>query len=298
MKTNMIGILWFLCSLLVCNLSEIIVKHLTADVGFMQITACRFFFCVITLLPILLFKGKAILKTKRLPLHVMRALLLVGASALWYLGLKKVPLASATVISFSVPLFMLVFSSFLLKEQLSFYRIMMTVLGFVGVVIVVANHWLALTQGRPELMVIAAMFYALSNILNKKYAGEESILAMIFYPALIGCVISGSFTIPYWRTISLDQIGLCMILGLCANLILFCVIAAYKKSEATYLGPLHYLELIPSVTFGFFIFQEIPSLLVMSGAIVIILSSLLVIFEKTLIALFRNFSAKPALTSI
>jgi drug/metabolite transporter (DMT)-like permease len=129
-------------------------------------------------------------------------------------------------------------------------------------------------------MVVAAALYALSNIANKKYAKEESILSMLFYPSLFGLILSGYFATPYWTQLSLKQIGLSVLLGMSANLILFCIISAYKKIDATFLAPLQYFELVPSIFLGILFFNENISSYTIFGAIIIIVSTLCIFYEK------------------
>ncbi len=280
LKTKITAIFWFIFALFVCNLNDFIVKILAQDFHFWQITANRFFFCMITLVPFLLLKGKKQLRTKIIPFHFYRGTLLVAATALWCLGMKKVQLSTATVITFSNPLLVLIFASILLQEKLTPLRITMTIVGFLGVLFIVLTNKFVLLQGNPELMVIAAALYALSNVANKKYAKDESILSMLFYPALFGLLLSGYFAIPYWTEASLNQIGLFFLLGLFANLILFSVITAYKKIDATFLSPLQYFELIPSILLSILFFKENISFYTIVGAVIIIFSSLCIFYEK------------------
>ncbi len=279
-KTKFIALLWFVFSLCVCNLNDFFVKILAQDLHFWQITTHRFFFCLVSLIPFIILRGKKQLQTRIISFHFYRGALLVAATALWCLGMQEVHLTTATIITFANPLFVLIFASFLLKEKLTTLRISMTCLGFLGVLLIVLTNKFILMQGHPEYMVIAAALYALSNIANKKYAFDESILSMLFYPALFGLILSGFFAIPYCKEITFEQIGLCFLLGICANTILFSIIKAYQKIDATFLAPLQYFELIPSILLGTLFFHEIPSLYTVLGAVIIIASSLFIFKEK------------------
>ncbi len=259
---------------------DFFVKILAQDLHFWQITTNRFFFCMLTLIPFLLYSGKKQLQTKIIPFHFYRGALLVAATALWCYGMEGVHLTTATVITFANPLFVLLFSSFLLQEKLTKLRIGMTIFGFLGVLFIVLTNKFVLLQGNAEYMVIAAALFALSNIANKKYAKDETIQSMLFYPALFGLILSAYFAMPYWKSVSLKQLGLCVLLGVSANLILFCIIRAYRKIDVTFLAPLQYVEIIPSLVLGILFFHEMPSLYTAIGAVMIILSSLFVIKEK------------------
>lgn len=280
LKIKLSAIVWFVIALCVCNMNDFLVKILAQDFHFWQITASRFFFSMVSLSPFLFYYGKKQLRTNILPFHFYRGALLVAATALWCLGMENVQLTTATIIAFSNPLFVLIFAAILLREKLTKLRIVMTIVGFMGVLFIVITNKFVLLQGDPQWMVVAAALYALSNIANKKYAKDESLLSMLFYPALFALMLSGGFAISYWKAISLKEMGLCFLLGICANLILFCIIKAYQKIDATFLGPLQYFELIPSILLGALFLNETLSFFTLLGAAIIIFSSLCIFYEK------------------
>ena len=149
-----------------------------------QVAFLRFMFSVITLLPFMLYYGKKSFKTERPSLHIIRGSLLFIGITLWCYGLRVVPLASATVINFTIPFFVLFLASIFLKEKVGLMRWLATIFGFVGIYIVLDPNSASFHLHSLILLVSALMFASL-DVINKKYVIKETMLSMLFYSAIV-----------------------------------------------------------------------------------------------------------------
>src|SRR4051812_5568496 len=98
--------------------------------------------------------GLAVFRTRRPGAHVMRSLSQATSQTLLIVAFSMMPLASATAINFSAPLFATLASIFLLKESVGAARWMALVVGFLGVLLV---------TGPGADMFQAGALYALGN---------------------------------------------------------------------------------------------------------------------------------------
>lgn len=267
----LLGIAWFLVSILLCLLNDIIIKAIDARISSYQICFLRFFISSLTLLPFLAKRGLKYVKTKYIKTHLFRSLALLSSTCLWFHGIPKVPLATITIISFSIPIFTVVFAKFFLQESIGFKRGLASSVGFFGILSTVkVNSEDFQLQAWP--LILAAMIYAALNIANKKIANKESTFNMLFHSSLMGSLSLAPIAYTFWQTPALlDFLGL-ISLGLCANLIMFCVIKAYQMTEISFLAPWYYVELILSIAFGFLLFQELPSTKTLLCALLILAS--------------------------
>lgn len=274
------GVFW---ALLVCviSASNDVLMRLTGErLGGMQVAFFRFFFATLTLLPFMLYRGKEAFVTQHPILHAFRAILGFGAVACWCYGVTLVPLTTATTLSLTVPLFVLPMAYFFLKEKVGLPRTLATLAGFAGILVIVQPSTTDFNAGALVLLASATMF-AMSDILNKKMVGGESPYTMLFYFAA-GTTIAGA--IPaylVWQSPTLHELGLLALLGIGGNLILFCLLKAFKATEVSALAPIRYVELIISGLLGFIVFSELPHLTTLLGALIIVPSTLAITYYET-----------------
>ena len=85
-----------------------------------------------------------------------------------------------------------------------------------------------------------------------------------------------------WILPSFIDLFLLAMIGILGGLANLWLSQSYKFSEVSLVTPLKYLALIFAIIFGFFIWDEIPSLKTLLGAALVILSSF-IIFRREMI---------------
>lgn len=270
----------FFCSLayFVSAGNDAFAKFLGVGLHPFQITFCRFLLSAIILLPFGFWKGFGIFKTERPWLHLCRGALLFAGIALWCHGLKSVPMALATTLNFTIPLFTLILARIVLKEAVGVRRWCVTLVGFGGILLMLhpQGMWNEASLG----LLLASVLFSVLDILNKKFVIKESIWAMLFWGSL-ATVLVGAFTVPsVWQN-PLSQEWFSLIgLGVGANLLLFFLLKGLALADASFLAPVRYLELIFSFLLGWMIFNEAMDSSTLIGALVLIPSSLYLLNSK------------------
>lgn len=269
------GITWFILSLAISVLNDVIAKYTGDNLPGIQVAFLRFTFSVITLLPFMFYYGKSSFNTERPSLHIIRGALLFVGITLWCYGLRVVPLASATVINFTIPFFVLFLASIFLKEKVGLMRWFATIVGFIGIYIVLDPNSSSFHMHSLILLISALMFASL-DVINKKYVIKETMLSMLFYSALATTVMSMPFALYKWVTPSIQELGLLFVLGGGANLILFMLLKAFALVDASAAAPFRYVELFLSVLLGYYFFNEVLVSSFWLGAVIIVSSSFFV----------------------
>ena len=113
-----------------------LIRHLSSTVDVYTITFFRNLFGLLAVIPLVLHNGTDSLKTKRLPLHLLRGCTGIVAMLLWFTALAKVEIATATALSFSAAIFGTIAAVVLLREKVRVRRIIAIVAGVVGVLVV------------------------------------------------------------------------------------------------------------------------------------------------------------------
>jgi S-adenosylmethionine uptake transporter len=256
-------------SLIVSCGNDAITKYLGESLHPWEITFFRFLFGVITLLPFMLYQGKQAFQTSRPKLHIVRGMLIFVAIGLWGQGIKSAPITTATIMSFTVPIFVLLLAPIFLKERVSWPMWLATIIGFVGILVVLQPDSKALYQG-TLYFIIAASLFGLLDIVNKKYVTTEPMLCMLFYSTLFAMGFVLIPAIYHWRTPASYELFWLVVLGGGGNLILYCLLRAFSLANASSLAPFRYLELLISMAIGYIFFQELPNPYSYLGAVIII----------------------------
>lgn len=274
------GISWFILSLVISITNDVFSKYLGQNLHSVQITFLRFLFGTISLLPFMFYYGRKSFYTSRIGLHVVRGGLLFAAIALWIFGLTQAPITVATTLTFIIPMFVLILAKFFLKEKVGGARWIVTIIGFLGVVVVLEPSSMNFSP-LILLLVLATLMFATLDIINKKFVVKESMLAMLFYTALVTMLIAAIPAFYVWKTPTFQQFFFLGLLGCGANLILFCLLKAFAATEASAVAPFRYIELLLSAGLGIVVFNEIPTLALCLGALIIIPCTLFLVYSET-----------------
>ncbi|AIL64694.1 putative permease, DMT superfamily [Rickettsiales bacterium Ac37b] len=274
------AVLWFVASILISAGNDLLAKLLGGNLHHMQITFLRFFFSMVTLLPVM-FCYKEKFKTDYLLLHVLRGTILCIAIILWIQSLNSVPIILATIISFTIPLFFIILARLFLNEYIGWQRGLVTLVGFCGILVLIIPAQVSMDSA-ALLLLVASILFASLDILNKKFVTKETMLNMMFYSSLVAVLIVSVPAYIVWNKPTSQDLILCFVLGCGANLILFALLKAFSMSEASALSPFRYLELFFTAVLGYIFFSDIPNMYHVIGAAIIIPSTLILVYYESI----------------
>ena len=210
-----------------------------------------------------------LVRTQRLPLHLVRGIVLFGSSACFFTALKYLPLAEATALNYTSPMLVTLMAGWVLGEHLTRPRWAFVVMGFVGMLLIVRPGSEVLHPAAFFALAAAAL-YATFQILTRKLAGEN-LMVLLFFPSLVGTALS-SAAVPFfhynaWYPISdiLLFIGV-GIMGFVGHLLF---IKAFQVASASAIAPFTYTQLIWSTLAGWLVFGSFPDGWTLSGIVVI-----------------------------
>jgi S-adenosylmethionine uptake transporter len=290
------GVFWIVLVGVMSNLNDVFQKYLGSDIPSMEIAWFRFLFSTMTLLPFMLYQGRNAFKTSKPFIHIIRGVILFAAVASWCYGLSGVQLTLATLMCFTVPLFVIIMAPVFLKEKVGLQRGIATLLGFGGIIISLNPGTLSSLSPMALMLLVSAFLFACLDIINKKIVVQESMLAMLFYSALVTSIIGAYPAFMVWKTPSTQQIIMLFCLGGGANLILFCLLKAFAATDVSALAPYRYTEMIFSVFFGFTLFHEIPSMNTLWGAAIIIPTTFYLAYSESKLAKKNQEALKDSLS--
>jgi drug/metabolite transporter (DMT)-like permease len=267
------GALW-MCAAATCfALMITLVRQLTDDLHPLQVVFFRAAFGLLAMLPWLLRQGVGVLRTSRLRLHLLRALIGIFAMVGWFTTLSLMPLAEATALSFTSPIFTSLLAVLILGEVMRLRRWTATLIGFLGALLIVRPGFAAIDPA-ALLAIGTAAIWATSTVLIKVMARTESAGAITTYMALLTTPMTLIAALFVWQTPTWEQLGFAALLGAAGSAGHICMSRALAVADATLVAPLDYLRLPIVALIAFLAFGEVPNAWVWIGAAVIAASSI------------------------
>ncbi|MBV2359976.1 DMT family transporter [Thalassococcus sp. CAU 1522] len=249
-------------------------KLLTDDLHPFQVVWFRQSGLFLGVVLMLAIRGLHILRTPRPGLQISRGLVAAGSASCFIFAIGHVPLADATAVSFVAPFIVTVLGALLLREPVGLRRWLAVAVGFAGMLIVI-RPGLGVFHPAILLVVVAASFFALRQILSRALSGTDSIATIVSYTALTSFAAISLAQPLVWHTPSEPRIWLliaCMTGAAAAGEIL--VIRALDIAQAVVLAPVHYSLILWSTFYGFVVFADLPDGWTLLGCAVIVASGL------------------------
>ena len=276
------GVLFFMTAIFLISVVDTVCKVFTKDLHSIQLVWGYFVGINLTLWVFFLVKGAKfsnLRRTERPLLQIIRPAFLVCSISSLFIGLTYLPIAEATVIGFVAPLFITALSVPILKESVDIHRWSAVAIGLVGVIIIIrpgGDLW-HLASVMP---LLGALFFALFQIITRLLAATERTHTTLFYTGLGGLAWS-SLIVPFvWVTPSITHIFVFLSTGAMGAMAHLCMISAFDRAEASLLAPYNYTKLIWVSVLGYLIFNDVPSLDMWIGAIIIVSAGFYVLYRE------------------
>ena len=281
LSKNQLGFFYMFISVCAFSLMDVIVKW-SDDYPVGQVLFFRGFCGIIPIL-FLIPKDRYFdfYKTTRPVLHFKRCLAGLIALVSIFVALRNLPLATVVSISFAAPIFITIFSIFLLDEKVGLYRWMAVLVGFLGIIFITEPGFSVLNVYYiyPIIFCLGLSYVAIA--IRKLSSTEPAWLISFFFSFSIMLLSFLSFY-QGWILPSLLDLFLLSMVGILGGLANLWLSQSYKYSEVSLVSPLKYLGLVFAIIFGYFIWNEVPTLKTLMGALLVILSSF-IIFRREII---------------
>ena len=277
---NQLGVLYGIASVACFAMMDASVKWLDMfPVG--QVLFSRFFFGLIPIL-MLVPRGefKTFYKTSRPKLHAFRAITGTLAIIALFIALREIPLADVVSLTFGGPIFVTLGSIFFLSEKVGVKRWLAVVIGFIGMLLIVkpAYEELNIYYIFP---IIFCIFFACVALSIRSLSSTEPNYRIALYFSLLSMIV-GLLTLPFgWVMPNKFELFLLIFTGLVGSVANILLTVSLRYAEASLVTPTKYLNLVFAILLGYFIWSEIPKLLTLVGAGLIIISSVIIFMRES-----------------
>jgi drug/metabolite transporter (DMT)-like permease len=219
-------------------------------------------------------KGRALLKTRHVRWHVLRALMFTAMTGVNFWALQYLQLTVTSSIFFTVPLIIAMISAAVLGERLDRGRWIAIIAGFAGVLIIVRPGSAAFHPAMIASLANAAM-YSVFMMMTRRLAAYDSPETIQYLPAVGAAVLLTPFAIAAWEWpdtwIEWTVACLLGVLGATGH---YMLALAHRYAPSHVLAPFLYQQVIYMALFGYLVFGDVPAPAVWLGSAVVVGSGL------------------------
>lgn len=283
------GILFLCAGALVFTFQDVIIKWISGSYPLPEILTVR---CIVAFLPLMVLihvdGGFGGLRLKRPGALFLRGLLLLAAYTTYYLAIVAIPLTEAAALFYASPLFIVLLAGPLLGERPSLGAWLATVVGFMGVLIVL-RPGSDLFDPAALFGLASTIFYGLAQLMARRLGTVERASVMALCQNLVFLLAAGAmgliagdgglagfghvsleFLFRAWAMPTMPDLLLMAATGVVAALGSWMLTHAYRIAEANVIAPFEYSSILILTVWGMLLWGEVPGLHTIIGVIVIV----------------------------
>jgi len=289
---NIQGAAWLVSGGFIFTSNSAMIRLLSEELESVQTAFFRAFFSVLLLTPMMLTGRVKPWKSERIQGHFWRTAMGTTSMVLGFYAVSMLPLADATALAFSQPLFSVVLGAIVLGEKVRWRRWTATIVGFVGVLVMVRPGAGSLQPG-AAVAILNALASATSILLVRRLSDSEKPLMILTQFALFSTLLLAGPAIWFWKWPSAWGWALAIGVSISATIGQYFWVQAFAVGEMSAVAPFDYLRLPFAVFVGWMIWAEMPVIWTYVGAAIVIASALYIAYREAQIARERRAAANP-----
>ena len=179
---------------------------------------------------------------------------------------------------------MTVLAAVILREHVGIRRWAAVIIGFLGTLVVI-RPGMGVIHPAAFLVVLAAVFFALRQIISRALSATDNTFTTVAYTAVVGSTV---LTIPLafvwqWPATTVE-VTVLITMAILAGVAEVCVIKALEIALAVVVAPVQYTLMIWGTIYGYLVFGQFPDFWTWVGATIIIATGFYTIHRERFIA--------------
>jgi drug/metabolite transporter (DMT)-like permease len=291
------GIALKLISAVLFAVMSALIRYLGARYPIGEVVFYRSAFAMVPVMAVYAWRGElaAVVRTERPLGQAGRGVISIVGMFCNFGALARLPLVESNAISFTSPLFSVALAALVLKEHVRIYRWSAVIIGFIGVLVVLAPHLSGdeLTVAMASATSLAGITYGITGSLanagtviqTRRLTESETTSSIVFYFSLF-CAIAGLVTWPFgWISPTGAEFAALAGIGFLGGTAHIFLTESYRYASASVVAPFDYTSMIWALVLGYAMFGETPTLMIVTGSAIIAASGLFVIWREHQLAL-------------
>lgn len=238
-------------------------------------------FGLIVMLPIMLHDPVAAFRTTRPGIVLFRSLAGTVGMILSFYAYQKLPLAEANALSFTRTLWLVPLAAFVLKEHVGPRRVSATLIGFLGALLMLQPAATGEMGLAAAAALVAAFLVAMSVTGMKFMTRDHTTTTLMAWSSVLGFLFMIPPALFVWRWPTWPDLGMLAAMGVLGTITHACYIKGMAEGDAAVMAPLDYTRLVFAIFFGYVVFGEVPNVLTLCGALIIIASTLYITIRES-----------------
>jgi len=280
LKPQTIAIILTMMAMVMFTGMGICIRKASTDLHILQVVFFRNLLACLVMIPILSSSGFKKITLKNRPFYFLRALVGSVGMIAGFTSLTLIPLAEATAISFTAPIFVTISASFLLGEIIRIRRIFAITVGFIGMLVIVQPGIQSITLG-IVLAFLAAISHAINALIAKKLTKTETTQAIVAWMVVMLVPITFIPAVLVWKWPNLETWYYLWALAIFGTFAHMCLTTAYSMVDLTSLQPLEFFKLPLTALLAWIIFAEVPGIWTWVGGVIIFASTTYITHRET-----------------
>lgn len=248
----------------------------------------------VVLLWVLNRESLAVLRPNRPLAHVWRSALGLTSMGLTFQALIMLPLADATAINFTAPIFATILSFLILKEDVGVHRWAAVAIGFVGVLVIARPGGSSLPAVGVMIALVAAVSQAGVTTTLRHLQRSENVSAIVFWFAIGGILVGGLLMTVFGHAHGAAAFAFVIAGGLAGGVGQL-LMTTSLRAPVSVVSAFDYLQIVGATIYGWLIFSDVPRMATILGAALIAASGLYTAWREHRRRLREAAAAVPAL---
>ena len=215
-------------------------------------------------------------QSNNVKLQVLRSFFSIIESGCFVLAFRYLSLADVHSVGSLTPVIIVALSALILKENVSPKTWIAIFVGFLGVLIIL-RPGLSIFDIKSLLPLMAAFFLGLYQVVTRKVSENDSTETSLFYTSLIGFIVMSILAFVYWQPLTLNSYFLFTGIGIFFSMGIYFQIIALSKARASIIQPFHYTLIFWAIILGYLVYDDLPNIPTIVGAIIIAASGIYVL---------------------
>jgi drug/metabolite transporter (DMT)-like permease len=238
--------------------------------------------------------GFASLRTARIWAHVTRMAIGITGMAFNFLSMILLPLAEATSIGFSVPLFATALAALVLGEPTGKWRWSAVAVGFIGVLIIVQPGSGDVPLLGASVAITGAVLTAGVTIVLRRLGATERTTTTVFWFAVSSLVPLALLMLRFAHVHDPVTWAIIAAIALTGGLGQLAITGALRLAPVALVMPMDYTSLLWATVLGAWLFGQLPSPWTWVGAPIIVASGLVILWREHVLHRRAALSAAAA----
>ena len=275
---NLKAAVFIVVAMTLITTNDAIVKHMTQVFNIGQIMLLRGALIVVIFACVMRLRRQPVFTRQSLHRwNLLRAFFELGATLFFLTGLSLLPIAVASTLAFASPIFLAVLAALFLRERVGLDRWIVILVGFGGILLI-TNPFTEEASWAMIFPLVCAVFVALRDFAIRYVPGDIPSTQVAFTNAWVVMLGGGIYSIfQGWGEADAQWYLWFIVLGAVLYTAYLCVIIGSRLGELSFIGPFKYVSIVVAILYGYLIWGEKPSLLMLTGVVVIVISGIILL---------------------